>query len=112
MFFAKKDYTFADLLDIMKILCGGNGCPWDRAQTHQSIKYSLLEEACEAMESLDKKEPAAFADELGDVLLQVVFHAEIAEKIGAEVVQVIGYRFVLYKRAENPENRKIELPRK
>lgn len=89
MFFAKKDYTFADLLDIMKILCGGNGCPWDRAQTHQSIKYSLLEEACEAMESLDKKEPAAFADELGDVLLQVVFHAEIAEKIGTFSIQDI-----------------------
>ncbi len=87
MNFTKKDYTFADLLDIMKILRGEGGCPWDREQTHQSIKYSLLEEACEAMESLDKKEPDCFADELGDVLLQVVFHAEIAEESGTFSIQ-------------------------
>ena len=68
----KKNYTFADLIDIMEVLRGENGCPWDRAQDHQSIKYALLEEACEAMESLDKKGPDNFADELGDVLLQVV----------------------------------------
>ncbi len=78
----KKIYTFDDLIDIMKVLRGDNGCPWDKAQSHQSIKYALLEEACEAMESLDKKEPENFADELGDVLLQVVFHAQIASENG------------------------------
>jgi len=78
--FTKKDYTFQDLIDIMKLLRGENGCPWDRAQTHESIRNSLLEEACEAMESLDKKSPDDFADELGDVLLQVVFHAQIAQE--------------------------------
>ena len=77
---AKKDYTFDDLIDIMRVLRGDGGCPWDREQTHESIKYSLLEEACEAMESLDSKNPDAFADELGDVLLQVVFHAQIASE--------------------------------
>ncbi len=84
---AKKDYTFDDLLDIMKVLRGVGGCPWDREQTHQSIKYSLLEEACEAMESLDSKSSDDFADELGDVLLQVVFHAQIANELNTFSIQ-------------------------
>ena len=87
MFFAKKDYTFDDLVDIMKMLRSENGCPWDREQDHQSIKYALLEEAYEAMESLDKKSPDAFANELGDVLLQVVFHSQIASENGTFSVQ-------------------------
>ena len=82
MEFSKKDYTFSDLIDIMKVLRGANGCPWDKAQSHQSIKYALLEEACEAMEALDKKSYDDFADELGDVLLQVVFHSQIADEAG------------------------------
>ncbi len=87
MNFTKKDYTFDDLIDIMNVLRGNGGCPWDRAQTHQSIKYALLEEACEAMESLDKKTPDDFADELGDVLLQVVFHSAIAKDAGTFCMQ-------------------------
>lgn len=87
MNFTKKDYTFDDLIDIMKVLRGENGCPWDRAQTHQSIKYCLLEEACEAMESLDSKNMDDFANELGDVLLQVVFHAEMAKETDAFTIQ-------------------------
>ena len=87
MNFTKKDYTFADLIDIIKVLRGKDGCPWDRAQTHQSIKYCLMEEACEAMEALDEKQPDHFADELGDVLLQVVFHSEMAEEEGAFSIQ-------------------------
>ncbi len=77
-----KKYTFDDLLKIMKILRSENGCQWDKAQDHQSIKYALLEEACEAMESLDKKDVDAFSDELGDVLLQVVFHSQIGSENG------------------------------
>ena len=76
----KRNYTFDDLIDIMKVLRGEKGCPWDKAQDHQSIKYALLEEACEAMESLDKKDIDSFADELGDVLLQVVFHSQIGSE--------------------------------
>lgn len=86
-----KKYTFDDLLEIMKILRGENGCPWDKAQDHQSIKYALLEEACEAMESLDKKEPDNFADELGDVLLQVVFHSQIASENGTFTIDNVLY---------------------
>ena len=87
----EKNYTFNDLLEIMKVLRGENGCPWDKAQNHQSIKYALLEEACEAMESLDKKEPDSFADELGDVLLQVVFHSQIAAANGTFTIDDVLY---------------------
>lgn len=82
MNFAKKDYTFNDLIGIMKVLRGDDGCPWDKAQSHESIKYSLLEESCEAMEALDSKSYDDFANELGDVLLQVVFHSQMAEENG------------------------------
>lgn len=88
---SKKTYTFSDLIDIMKVLRGDNGCPWDKAQDHQSIKYALLEEACEAMESLDKKSPDSFADELGDVLLQVVFHSQIASESGTFNIDDVLY---------------------
>ncbi len=88
---SKKIYTFSDLIDIMRVLRSENGCPWDRAQNHQSIKYALLEEACEAMESLDKKEPDNFADELGDVLLQVVFHSQIASENGTFTIDDVLY---------------------
>lgn len=78
----KKDYTFEELIGIIKMLRSENGCPWDRAQTHQSIKGNLIEEAYEAAEALDSGNKDAFADELGDVLLQVVFHSEIGESEG------------------------------
>lgn len=78
----KKDYTFEELIGIIKMLRGENGCPWDRVQTHQSIKGNLIEEAYEAAEALDSGNKDAFADELGDVLLQVVFHSEIGASEG------------------------------
>ncbi len=86
-----KKYTFNDLLEIMRVLRSENGCPWDKAQDHQSIKYALLEEACEAMESLDKKGTESFADELGDVLLQVVFHSQIASENGTFTIDDVLY---------------------
>lgn len=79
----KKSYTMDDLFEIMRILRGENGCPWDRAQTHESIKKSLIEECYEAIDALDKGDDRAFANELGDVLLQVVFHAAIAKERNA-----------------------------
>ncbi len=86
-----KKYTFDDLLEIMRVLRSDNGCDWDRAQDHQSIKYALLEEACEAMESLDKKGLNSFADELGDVLLQVVFHSQIGAENGTFSIDNVLY---------------------
>ena len=74
-----KKYSIDDLRDIMVQLRGVNGCPWDKVQTHQSIKKSMIEECYEAIDALDSGDDHAFANELGDVLLQVVFHARIAE---------------------------------
>ncbi|MGN0106222.1 MAG: nucleoside triphosphate pyrophosphohydrolase [Hominilimicola sp.] len=78
-----KKYTIDDLRDIMAALRGENGCPWDKEQTHQSIKKSMIEECYEAIDALDSGDDHAFANELGDVLLQVVFHSRIAEERGA-----------------------------
>ena len=77
------NYTMNDLLEIMKRLRADDGCAWDRVQTHQSIKRSMIEEAYEAIEALDNNDDKMFANELGDVLMQVVFHARIAEERGA-----------------------------
>lgn len=67
-----------------------DGCPWDAEQTHESLAIHLLEEAHETMDAIDRGDPAGLAEELGDVLLQVVFHAEIAQETGGfDVVQVI-----------------------
>lgn len=76
----KKTYSFADLVSIIETLRGENGCPWDRMQTHDSIKMNLVEEAYEAIEALEKGTKEQFADELGDLLLQVVFHAQIGKE--------------------------------
>lgn len=79
----KKKYTIDDLREILIKLRSENGCPWDRAQTHQSIKKSMIEECYEAIDALDSGDDHAFANELGDVLLQVAFHARLAEERGA-----------------------------
>ena len=80
----KAPYTAEQLLEILRILRDPeNGCPWDKVQTHQSIKKSMIEECYEAIDALDSGDDHAFANELGDVLLQVVFHARIAEERGA-----------------------------
>lgn len=79
----KEKYTIDDLIEIIRRLREPDGCPWDRVQTHQSIKKSLIEETYEAIDALDFGDDMAFANELGDVLLQVVFHSQIAKERGA-----------------------------
>ena len=76
----KDKYTIDDLLEIMARLRQPDGCPWDRVQTHQSIKKSMIEETYEAIDALDFGDDKAFANELGDVLMQVVFHSQIAKE--------------------------------
>ena len=85
----KKQYTIDDLFDILVRLRGENGCPWDRAQTHESIKKSMIEETYEAIDALNAGDDALFANELGDVLLQVAFHAQLAKERGAFDFQTI-----------------------
>lgn len=72
-----------DLLQIMEILRSENGCPWDREQTHESIRGNFIEETYEAVEAIDKKDPVLLREELGDVLLQVVFHARMEEEVNS-----------------------------
>lgn len=75
-------YTFSDLVDIIARLRGEGGCPWDAEQTHESIKKNLIEEAYEATEAIDSGKGEVMADELGDLLLQIVFHAQIGKEDG------------------------------
>ncbi len=72
-----KDWI-QELVGIMARLRGPDGCPWDRKQTHESLKRCLVEETAELLDAIDEKNDAAIKDELGDVLLNVLFHAQIA----------------------------------
>ena len=79
----RKHYTAEDLVEIIRILRDGeNGCPWDKIQTHASIRKNFLEETCEALEAIDADDPVMMQEELGDVLMQVVFHTVIEEERG------------------------------
>jgi tetrapyrrole methylase family protein/MazG family protein len=74
----KDKYDFSDLIEIMKLLRSKEGCPWDREQTHDSLKKYLIEETYEVLEAIDLKDREKLKEELGDLLLQIVFHAQIA----------------------------------
>ena len=78
----KDSYDVKDLEEIVRILRAPGGCPWDAEQTHQSIRRNFLEEAYEAAEAIDEESPEHLKEELGDVLLQVVFHARMEEEEG------------------------------
>lgn len=79
----KQRYTAEDLAAIIAILRDPEtGCPWDRVQTHQSVRMNFLEEAYEAVDALDLDDPDLMREELGDVLMQVVFHARIEQEAG------------------------------
>ena len=77
-----KSKDFNDLLEIMDILRGAEGCPWDKEQSHESLKKYLVEECYEVLEDIDEKNDDMLIEELGDVLLQVVFHAKIGKEQG------------------------------
>ena len=79
----KAPYTAEQLLEILRILRDPeNGCPWDKVQTHASIRKNFLEETCEALEAIDADDPVLMQEELGDVLMQVAFHAVMEEERG------------------------------
>lgn len=73
----RSQYGIVELLQIMQVLRSENGCPWDKEQTHQSIRQDFLEECYEAVEAIDLDSVPMMREELGDVLLQVVFHCQI-----------------------------------
>lgn len=80
--FERPKYGVYDLQELIAILRAPGGCPWDAEQTHESIRRNFLEEAYEAVEAIDEKSTEHLKEELGDVLMQVVFHAGIEEDAG------------------------------
>ncbi len=88
----KNDRSFERLVEIMALLRSDNGCPWDREQDHKSIRQHLLEEAYEVIETIDEEKYDELPAELGDLLLQVIFHAQIAAEAN---------RFNIYDVIEN-----------
>lgn len=92
-------YTQSELIEIMRTLRAPGGCPWDIEQTHKSIRNDLLEEAYEVADAIDTDDNTALCEELGDLLLQVVFHSAISEEENAfdysDVVDGIARKLVL-----------------
>lgn len=93
-----KNKAFEDFVEIIRTLRGEQGCPWDREQTHESLKNCLIEECYEVIEAINLKDPINLKEELGDVLLQVVMHSVIAEEEGEftieDVIKEIGNKMV------------------
>ncbi len=79
---AKESYSFDDLVTIMELLRSEGGCPWDREQTHKSIRNNFIEETYEVIEAIDNDDAKLLREELGDVMLQIVFHARMEEETG------------------------------
>jgi len=82
--------AFAELVDIIARLRAPDGCPWDREQTHESLKPFVIEETYEVVDAIDGGDKDELCEELGDLLLQVVLHAQVAVEEGAfDIVNVI-----------------------
>ena len=82
----KKKFSFEDFVAILRRLRAPDGCPWDRVQTHESIRINCIEEAYELVDAIDRKDPDRMLEETGDVLMQAVFHALIEEERGGFTV--------------------------
>ncbi len=76
----KESYNINDLVEIMRLLRAPGGCPWDAEQTHESIKKNLIEEAYEVIEAINKQDNELLCEELGDLLMQVIFHSSMEEE--------------------------------
>lgn len=89
---------FEDLIALQKRLRAPNGCPWDREQTHETLRPFLVEETYEVLDALDARDTRKFASELGDLLLQIVFHAELASEAGefdvSDVIRAVHTKMV------------------
>ena len=94
----QQKYDMSDLVDIIARLRAPDGCPWDRKQTHETMKECLLEEAGEVITAIDNKDDDNLCEELGDLLLQVVMHAQIASEEGRftmdDVIQGISEKMI------------------
>ena len=79
----KTNIDIQPLVEVVQKLCSPNGCPWDKVQTHESLRRYFIEETYEVVDAIDNKDMDNLREELGDVLLQIVFHSSLAEKSGA-----------------------------
>ena len=86
-FYSKLRYDFSDLCELVRVLRAPDGCPWDSSQTHESIRRNFLEEAYEACEAIDQKDPVHLREELGDVLLHVVDASDEQWRLQSQVVE-------------------------
>lgn len=110
-----EPHDMEELLELITILRSPSGCAWDRAQTHESLKKCFTDETVEVLEAIDNQDDENLCEELGDVLLQVLLHSEIAKERGAftfsDVVQVLSEKLIRRhphvfgdaKRPETPE---------
>lgn len=110
-----QPHTMEELLEITTILRGPEGCSWDRAQTHESLKKCLEEETGEVLQAVDRKDDENLCEELGDLMLQVLLNCEIARERGTfsfqDVIQGLADKLIRrhphvfgdVKRPENPE---------
>ncbi len=94
--------AFDELVQIMERLRAPGGCPWDREQTHRSIRKYVIEEAYEVAEAIDRDDPHELCGELGDLLLQVVFHAEMAREAGRFTIEDVCRRISEKMRRRHP----------
>ena len=85
----KDNYTLEDLISILKLLRAPNGCPWDREQTHTSVIGNMLEECYEVVDAIERESDEKLQEELGDVLMQVAFHAVLADERGVFQMQEV-----------------------
>ena len=86
-FLCKESYDLRDFVALITFLRSPDGCPWDQVQTHESIRRNFLEETCEAVEAIDNHDMPALREELGDVLMQVIFHAQMEAEVGGFTMQ-------------------------
>lgn len=95
----KKRYTFDEFVEIVRILRAPGGCPWDAEQTHASIRNEFIEETYEAVDAIDNQNDTDLCEELGDVLLQILMHSQMADEIGSfnvyDVISGVAEKMVL-----------------
>ena len=108
--FQRKDfYSYEDFLEIMRLLRAPGGCPWDREQTHSSIRRNFLEETYEVLDAIDHDDASGMCEELGDVLMQVAFHAQIEAERGrftpADAVEAVPHTLPALWRAEKIQSK-------
>ena len=98
IFIEGKKHDIKELLEVVEILRGENGCEWDRAQTHQTLKRCLRDESQEVIDAIDNNDDENLCEELGDLLLQVLMNAQVAKERGAfnfeKVVQVLTDKLI------------------